>query len=45
MRLLLTHVPQARQQYYGARALGRLRELVEVVLHEGAAPLTPLGVI
>jgi hypothetical protein len=24
MRLLLTHVPQARQQYYGARALGRL---------------------
>ena len=45
MRLLLTHVPQARQQYYGARALGRLQELVEVVLHEGATPLTPQGVI
>lgn len=45
MRLLLTHVPQARRQYYGARALGRLQELVEVVLHEGAAPLTPQGVI
>lgn len=45
MRLLLTHVPQARQQYYGARALGRLQELVEVVLHDGAAPLAPRGVI
>lgn len=36
-RLLLTHVPQARRQYYGARALNRLQELVEVVLHEGPA--------
>ncbi len=38
-KLLLTHVPQARQQYFGARALARLRELVEVKLHEGTAPL------
>ena len=45
MRLLLTHVPQARQQYYGSRALARLNELVEVVLHEGDAPLDPQGVI
>jgi D-3-phosphoglycerate dehydrogenase len=45
MRLLLTHVPQARRQYYGARALGRLQELVEVVLHEGDAPLDAAGVI
>jgi D-3-phosphoglycerate dehydrogenase len=45
MKLLLTHVPQARQQYYGARALKRLEELVEVVLHEGDAPLDPPGVI
>lgn len=45
MRLLLTHVPQARRQYYGARALARLHELVEVVLHEGEAPLDPAGVI
>ena len=45
MRLLLTHVPQARQQYYGARALGRLQELVEVVLHEGDTPLDAGGVI
>lgn len=45
MRLLLTHVPQARQQYYGARALAKLQELVEVVLHEGGAPLDPTGLI
>ena len=35
MRLLLTHVPLARRQYYGARALARLQELVAVTLHEG----------
>jgi D-3-phosphoglycerate dehydrogenase / 2-oxoglutarate reductase len=45
MKLLLTHVPQARRQYYGARALARLRELVDVVLHEGEAPLDPKGLI
>ena len=45
MKLLLTHVPQARNQYYGARALKRLAELVEVVTHEGDAPLGPAGVI
>ena len=45
MKLLLTHVPLARRQYYGARALARLQELVEVTLHEGDAPLDPAGVI
>ncbi len=45
MKLLLTHVPQARAQYYGARALAQLQALVDVVLHEGAAPLDPRGVI
>jgi D-3-phosphoglycerate dehydrogenase / 2-oxoglutarate reductase len=45
MKLLLTHAPQARRQYYGARALAQLQELVEVVLHEGEAPLDPAGVI
>ena len=44
-KLLLTHVPQARRQYYGARALAHLRELVEVVLHEGETPLDPQGLI
>jgi D-3-phosphoglycerate dehydrogenase len=45
MKLLLTHVPQARRQYYGARALARLQELVEVNLHEGDMPLDPPGLI
>ena len=45
MKLLLTHVPQARAQYYGARALAQLQALVDVVFHEGAAPLDPRGVI
>ena len=45
MKLLLTHVPQARRQYYGARALARLQELLEVTLHEGEAPLDAAGVI
>src|SRR4029079_9075244 len=45
MKLLLTHVPQARRQYCGARALARLQELVEVTLHDGDAPLDPQGLI
>lgn len=45
MKLLLTHTPQARAQYYGARALARLRGLVEVLLHEGDAPLDAAGAI
>lgn len=44
-KLLLTHAPPARRQYYGARALARLHELVDVVLHEGDAPLDAQGVI
>jgi D-3-phosphoglycerate dehydrogenase len=44
-KLLLTHVPQARGQYYGARALARLQELVEVRRHEGDAPLDAKGLI
>jgi D-3-phosphoglycerate dehydrogenase len=45
LKLLLTHVPQARRQYYGDRALARLQELVEVTLYEGDAPLDPKGLI
>ena len=45
MKLLLTHVPLARRQYYGARALARLQELLEVALHDGEAPLDAKGVI
>ena len=39
MRILLTHSPEARELYYGARALAGLRAVGEVKLHEGAAPL------
>ncbi|MFI5001359.1 MAG: hydroxyacid dehydrogenase, partial [Reyranellales bacterium] len=39
MKLLLTHVPLARRQYYGARAVERLRGLVDLQTHEGEAPL------
>ena len=35
-RILLTHTPEMRRIYYGARALSGLRALGEVVLHEGA---------
>lgn len=45
LKLLLTHVPQARRQYYGARALAGLQALVEVTLHEGDAPFDPKGLI
>src|SRR5262245_47960840 len=38
-RILLTHTPQMRENYYGARALAGLREFGEVVLHEGSEPL------
>ena len=39
MRILLTHSPEARELYYGQRALAGLREVGDVKLHEGATPL------
>lgn len=38
-RILLTHSPEARELYYGPRALAGLKSLSEVKLHEGEAPL------
>ena len=38
-RILLTHSPEAMQNYYGERALAGLRKLGEVKLHQGAEPL------
>src|SRR2546423_12964650 len=38
-RILLTHTPNMRDNYYGARALAGLQELGDVVLHEGLEPL------
>ncbi|MFE1598930.1 NAD(P)-dependent oxidoreductase [Methylobacterium sp. ID0610] len=45
MRILLTATPAMRENYYGARALARLREIAEVILHEDAAPLTADGLV
>ena len=45
IKILLTHTPQTRAQYYGQRALDALRGLVDLRLHEGDAPLDPPGVI
>jgi len=39
LRILLTHSPEALDLYYGARALAGLRQVGEVKLHHGAAPL------
>jgi D-3-phosphoglycerate dehydrogenase len=39
MKVLLTHTPDFRRQYYGVRSLEGLRALAEVKLHEGSAPL------
>ena len=44
-RILLTHTPQMRMNYYGARALSGLRELGEVVLHDGLEPLGTTALI
>ena len=42
---MLTHTPQARQQYYGERSLRGLQAAAQVVLHEGADALDAAGLI
>jgi D-3-phosphoglycerate dehydrogenase len=39
MKILLTHTPQMRDNYYGTRALAGLTSLGEVVLHQGSETL------
>jgi D-3-phosphoglycerate dehydrogenase len=39
LRILLTHSPEARDLYYGERALAGLRSVGEVKLHSGPTPL------
>lgn len=41
MKVLLTHTPRQREQYYGARALAELQAMAEVILHREEQPLTP----
>jgi D-3-phosphoglycerate dehydrogenase / 2-oxoglutarate reductase len=45
MRLLLTHTPAMRANYYGDRPLAALRTLADVRLHERDAALDAAGVI
>ena len=45
MKILLTHTPQARRQYYGERSLQGMRALAQVVLHEADDALDAAGLI
>jgi D-3-phosphoglycerate dehydrogenase len=45
LRVLLTHTPQARSQYYGERSLGGLQALAQVVLHEADDALDASGLV
>ena len=45
MKVLLTHPPQARRQYYGERSLRGLRAIAEVMLHEADDALDAAGLI
>ena len=44
-RILLTHTPDMRANYYGPRALAGLQALGAVVIHEGTSPLTAAEII
>jgi D-3-phosphoglycerate dehydrogenase len=45
MKVLLTHTPQFRRQYYGARSLNALQAVAQVVLHEADEALDAAGLI
>jgi D-3-phosphoglycerate dehydrogenase len=45
LKILLTHTPQSRTQYYGARALAGLQAVAEVKLHEADDALDAAGLI
>ena len=45
MKILLTHTPHMRDNYYGPRALAGLRSLGEVVLHQGDETLEGTALI
>jgi D-3-phosphoglycerate dehydrogenase len=45
MKVLLTHTPQARAQYYGERSLNRLQAVAEVKLHQVDVALDAIGLI
>ncbi len=45
MKVLLTHTPRARRQYYGERSLNGLQAMTQVILHEGNNALDAAGLI
>src|SRR5436190_22890878 len=45
MKVLLTHTPQARAQYYGERSLNGLQAIAEVKLHQADTALDAIGLI
>ena len=45
MKILLTHPPEFRRQYYGERSLHGLQALAEVTLHTEEAPLDANGLV
>jgi D-3-phosphoglycerate dehydrogenase len=45
MKVLLTHTPQARAQYYGERSLSGLQAIADVQLHQGDDALDAFGLI
>jgi D-3-phosphoglycerate dehydrogenase len=45
VKVLLTHTPQSRAQYYGERSLNGLQAIAEVKLHQADAALDAIGLI
>ena len=45
MKVLLTHTPQSRAQYYGERSLSGLQAIAQVKLHEASDALDAAGLI
>jgi D-3-phosphoglycerate dehydrogenase len=45
LKVLLTHTPQARRQYYGERSLNGLQALAQVIVHEAGDALDTAGLI
>jgi D-3-phosphoglycerate dehydrogenase len=45
LKVLLTHTPDFRRQYYGERALQGLQAIADVKLHEGAEALDAAGLV
>ena len=45
MKVLLTHTPQSRAQYYGARSLDGLQAIAQVKLHQSNDALDAAGLI